>query len=55
MQGEIREKDNSKGKGKRQIRVHKQTVDGKDVYVVSINLSAKGKKTVFLKKVFNAE
>ena len=56
MQGEVRVKGNRKGKGLRQIRVEKKTVNGKDVYIVSINLSAKGdKKTVFLKRVFNAD
>jgi|SaaInlV_165m_DNA_1040744.scaffolds.fasta_scaffold18226_2 type IV pilus assembly protein PilV len=56
MQGEVKVKGHKIGKGLRQIRVEKKEVDGKNVYIVSINLSAKGdKKTVFIKKVFNAD
>ena len=41
---------------KRRIRVVKKKVGQKHVYVVSIDLSGKdNKKTVFMKRVFNAE
>jgi len=53
LQGEIGDK---RTQDKRRIRVVKKKVGQKYVYVVSIDLSGKdNKKTVFMKKVFNAE
>ena len=53
LQGEIGDK---RTQDKRRIRVVKKKVGQKHVYVVSIDLSGKdNKKTVFMKKVFNAE
>jgi type IV pilus assembly protein PilV len=53
LQGEVGDK---RSQDKRRIRVVKQKVGQKYVYVVSIDLSGKdNKKTVFMKRVFNAE
>jgi hypothetical protein len=53
VKGEV---GNKRGQDKRRIRVEKKQVGSKYVYVVSIDLSGKdGKKTVFMKKVFNAK
>jgi type IV pilus assembly protein PilV len=53
LQGEVGDK---RTQDKRRIRVVKKKVGQKYVYVVSIDLSGKdNKKTVFMKKVFNAE
>jgi len=53
VKGEI---GNKRGQDKRRIRVEKKQVGGKYVYVVSIDLAGKnGKKTVFMKRVFNAQ
>jgi len=53
LQGEVGDK---RLQDKRFIRVVKKKVGQKYVYVVSIDLSGKdNKKTVFMKKVFNAE
>ena len=53
LQGEVGDK---RSQDKRRIRVVKKKVGQKYVYVVSIDLSGKdNKKTVFMKKVFNAE
>ena len=53
VKGEIGDKRNQ---DKRRIRVEKKQVGQKYVYVVSIDLSGKdSKKTVFMKKVFNAQ
>lgn len=47
---------NKRSNDKRRIRVEKKKVGQKYVYVVSINLAGKdSKKTVFMKKVFNAQ
>jgi len=52
LQGELGDKRNQ---DKRLIRVVKTKVGSKNVYVVSIELSGKSdKKTVFMKRVFNA-
>ena len=52
LQGELGDKRNQ---DKRLIRVVKTKVGDKNVYVVSIELSGKSdKKTVFMKRVFNA-
>ena len=52
LQGELGDKRNQ---DKRFIRVVKTKVGDKNVYVVSIELSGKSdKKTVFMKRVFNA-
>ena len=52
LQGELGDKRNQ---DKRFIRVVKTKVGDKNVYVVSIELSVKSdKKTVFMKRVFNA-
>ena len=52
LQGELGDKRNQ---DKRLIRVVKTKVGSKNVYVVSIELSGKtDKKTVFMKRVFNA-
>ena len=52
LQGELGDKRNQ---DKRLIRVVKTKVGNKNVYVVSIELSGKSdKKTVFMKRVFNA-
>jgi type IV pilus assembly protein PilV len=53
VKGEIGDK---RSQDRRRIRVEKKKVGQKYVYVVSIDLSGKdNKKTVFMKKVFNAE
>jgi len=53
LQGEVGDK---RSQDKRRIRVVKKKVGQKYVYVVSIDLSGKdNKKTVFMKRVFNAE
>jgi type IV pilus assembly protein PilV len=53
LQGEVGDK---RTQDKRRIRVVKKKVGQKYVYVVSIDLSGKdNKKTVFMKRVFNAE
>jgi type IV pilus assembly protein PilV len=53
LQGEVGDK---RSQDKRRIRVVKKQVGQKYVYVVSIDLSGKdNKKTVFMKRVFNAE
>ena len=53
VKGEIGDK---RSQDRRLIRVEKKKVRQKYVYVVSIDLSGKdNKKTVFIKKVFNAE
>jgi type IV pilus assembly protein PilV len=53
LQGEI---GNKRNQDRRLIRVVKKKVGQKFVYVVSIDLSGKNnKKTVFMKRVFNAE
>jgi len=53
LQGEVGDK---RSQDKRRIRVVKKKVGQKHVYVVSIDLSGKdNKKTVFMKRVFNAE
>jgi len=53
LQGEIGDK---RSQDRRLIRVEKKKVGQKYVYVVSIDLSGKdSKRTVFMKKVFNAE
>jgi len=53
LQGDIGDK---RSQDRRRIRVEKKQVGTKYVYVVSIDLSGKdGKKTVFMKKVFNAQ
>jgi len=53
VQGEVGQK---RSQDKRRIRVEKKQVGQKYVYVVSVDLSGKdSKKTVFMKKVFNAQ
>jgi type IV pilus assembly protein PilV len=53
VKGEIGDK---RSQDRRRIRVEKKQVGQKYVYVVSIDLAGKdGKKTVFMKRVFNAE
>ncbi len=53
VKGEVGDK---RSQDRRRIRVEKKKVGQKYVYVVSIDLAGKdGKKTVFMKKVFNAE
>jgi len=53
LQGEVGDK---RTQDKRRIRVIKKKVGQKYVYVVSVDLSGKdNKKTVFMKRVFNAE
>jgi hypothetical protein len=53
LQGEVGDK---RSQDRRHIRVEKKQVGQKYVYVVSIDLAGKdGKKTVFMKRVFNAE
>jgi hypothetical protein len=53
VKGEIGDK---RSQDRRRIRVEKKQIGQKYVYVVSIDLSGKdSKKTVFMKKVFNAE
>jgi len=53
LQGEV---GNKRAQDRRRIRVVKKKVGQKYVYVVSIDLSGKdNKKTVFMKRVFNAE
>jgi len=53
VKGEIGDK---RSQDRRLIRVEKKKVGQKYVYVVSIDLAGKdGKKTVFMKRVFNAE
>jgi len=53
MQGDIGDK---RSQDRRRIRVEKKKVGQKYVYVVSIDLAGKdGSKTVFMKKVFNAQ
>ena len=53
VHGEVGQK---RSQDKRRIRVEKKQVGQKYVYVVSIDLAGKdGSKTVFMKKVFNAE
>jgi type IV pilus assembly protein PilV len=53
LQGEVGDK---RSQDKRRIRVVKKKVGQKYVYVVSIDLSGKdNKKTVFMKRLFNAE
>ena len=53
LKGELGEK---RSQDKRLIRVVKTKVDDKSVYVVTVELSGKSdKKTVYVKRVFNAE
>ena len=53
LQGDIGDK---RSQDRRRIRVEKKKVGQKYVYIVSVDLAGKsGDKTVFMKRVFNAE